>query len=439
MRALVLDDAVKTFTVDQDKVLSPEETVRRFRARLSAVQSGRSERGRADRHGPPRHPRLSQPVRRGCRAGHRDQEADGQRRYPGPGRSERGHGAGRTIQFFQLRQESRPISIRRTLTELGDRRHFVRSDRPVRARRLRGPRGHRPIFESLPFRWTWAFNLTRGVPVPSAVRLVLRDQRVQRPVRRQLQGGGDPAGDLRNRRASRLVPSSATSASGCPSSGRRPPPTRWSANMLAKYARCGVHLFVSDFTLDMGIPTVGVLAYDPSTFPAAERDRVDRGHHPQPREGPQPRADRGGPAGRGLQHLRQLRRQRSAQVPQRWRTSRYVTRARAEVDLAALPDLSHPNIRVEVENCVSALGRAGYRGAARSRPRTPGWRSRPSTRSSRAPISASGRGRPASAMFAVKHVGRKLPAARRPSGCSNRSGPRCPGNTTWNSTSDWSG
>src|SRR5512141_2786666 len=38
MRPIILEDARKTFTLDQDKVLSPEETVRRFRARLSAVQ-----------------------------------------------------------------------------------------------------------------------------------------------------------------------------------------------------------------------------------------------------------------------------------------------------------------------------------------------------------------------------------------------------------------
>ena len=37
--------------------------------------------------------------------------------------------------------------------------------------------------------------------------------------------------------------------------------------MLGKYKKNGIKLYVHDFSLDTGIPTVGVLAYDPSTFP----------------------------------------------------------------------------------------------------------------------------------------------------------------------------
>ena len=38
-------------------------------------------------------------------------------------------------------------------------------------------------------------------------------------------------------------------------------------DMLGKYKKNGIKLYVHDFSLDTGIPTVGVLAYDPSTFP----------------------------------------------------------------------------------------------------------------------------------------------------------------------------
>jgi ribosomal protein S12 methylthiotransferase accessory factor len=37
----------------------------------------------------------------------------------------------------------------------------------------------------------------------------------------------------------------------------------------------------------------------------------------------------------------------------------HVTEASATVDVADLPDLSHPNIRVEIENCLQALSRRG--------------------------------------------------------------------------------
>jgi len=39
------------------------------------------------------------------------------------------------------------------------------------------------------------------------------------------------------------------------------------AEMIGKYHKTGIRVFTSDFTFRMGIPSVGVLAYDPATFP----------------------------------------------------------------------------------------------------------------------------------------------------------------------------
>ncbi|MFO7885701.1 MAG: YcaO-like family protein [Desulfobacteraceae bacterium] len=37
--------------------------------------------------------------------------------------------------------------------------------------------------------------------------------------------------------------------------------------LVDKFTQAGIKLFINDFTLDMGIPSIGVLAYDPYTFP----------------------------------------------------------------------------------------------------------------------------------------------------------------------------
>ncbi|MFO7750798.1 MAG: YcaO-like family protein, partial [Desulfobacteraceae bacterium] len=37
--------------------------------------------------------------------------------------------------------------------------------------------------------------------------------------------------------------------------------------LVDKFNRAGVELYITDFSLDTGIPTVGILAFDPSTFP----------------------------------------------------------------------------------------------------------------------------------------------------------------------------
>ena len=40
--------------------------------------------------------------------------------------------------------------------------------------------------------------------------------------------------------------------------------------LLEKYKKHGIEVYASDFTLDTGIPTVAVLAWDPSTFPGSK-------------------------------------------------------------------------------------------------------------------------------------------------------------------------
>ncbi len=37
--------------------------------------------------------------------------------------------------------------------------------------------------------------------------------------------------------------------------------------LLNKYKNAGIELYINDFSLDTGIPTIGVIAYDPVTFP----------------------------------------------------------------------------------------------------------------------------------------------------------------------------
>jgi ribosomal protein S12 methylthiotransferase accessory factor len=85
--------------------------------------------------------------------------------------------------------------------------------------------------------------------------------------------------------------------------------------LIDKFSKNNIELYLNDFTLDTGIPTVAALAIDRSTFPGQQRDRLHRGHHAGPGKGLDPGDHRGGPAGRGLQLPGQLRGQRAAQAP----------------------------------------------------------------------------------------------------------------------------
>jgi ribosomal protein S12 methylthiotransferase accessory factor len=54
--------------------------------------------------------------------------------------------------------------------------------------------------------------------------------------------------------------------------------------VIGKYKKVGVRLYISDFSLDTGIPSIGVLAYDPSTFPDRSEIVWTAGTTPNPQK-----------------------------------------------------------------------------------------------------------------------------------------------------------
>jgi ribosomal protein S12 methylthiotransferase accessory factor len=127
-------------------------------------------------------------------------------------------------------------------------------------------------------------------------------------------------------------------------------------DLLRKYDSAGVRLFVTDFSLDTGIPTVGVLAYDPETFPGRSEIVWTAGTTPNPQkslcraltEVAQLGGDfntRSNYVASGLPKLEDLA------------EAGYIMHPPGKVALDELPDLSSNNIRVEVENCLAALAR----------------------------------------------------------------------------------
>ena len=52
--------------------------------------------------------------------------------------------------------------------------------------------------------------------------------------------------------------------------------------MLQKFEMEGIKVYASDFSLDTGIPTIGILAWDPETFPAMSEIVWTAGTSPDP-------------------------------------------------------------------------------------------------------------------------------------------------------------
>jgi ribosomal protein S12 methylthiotransferase accessory factor len=128
--------------------------------------------------------------------------------------------------------------------------------------------------------------------------------------------------------------------------------------MIGKYRKACVQLFISDFTLDTGIPSVGVLAYDPATFPELSEIVWTAGTTPDPQKA----------FSRALTEVAQLAgdfdtaaNYVASGLPKfvDLTQAAYIMNPGKEMDIQDLPDLSHDNIKVEVENCLAALKRVG--------------------------------------------------------------------------------
>ncbi len=127
--------------------------------------------------------------------------------------------------------------------------------------------------------------------------------------------------------------------------------------LIQKFQQNGIKLYLKDFSLDTGIPTVGALAYDPSTFPHSSEIIFTAGTTTSPEKS----------VIRALTEIAQLagdfenRTTYSPTLPKfvDLQEASYVTSDEKVVDLQSLPDLADNNLKVEIDRCVEALSCIG--------------------------------------------------------------------------------
>ncbi len=125
--------------------------------------------------------------------------------------------------------------------------------------------------------------------------------------------------------------------------------------LLAKFQKNGIQVWLRDFSLDTGIPTVAALAYDPATFPAASEIVFAAGTTTDPEKS----------LIRALTEVAQLAGDFHRRTSYRPTLPKYETLEAAAylmapgpaVPLSSLPKLVHPNLKEEIQGCVAALKR----------------------------------------------------------------------------------
>jgi ribosomal protein S12 methylthiotransferase accessory factor len=211
----------------------------------------------------------------------------------------------------------------------------------------------RKIFESLPLKWTWGYNLTleREVLIPFDWFFAINEF------------NGPSAGncveealiqgicEIVERHTSSVVSQKQLKAAAIRPESVTDPLVNV---MFQKYKKAGVNLYLSDFSLDTGIPTVGAMAYDPATFPALSEIVWTAGTTPDPQKA----------LSRALTEVAQLAGDFNtdsnyvASGLPKYTTleeADYIMNPGQKVNISDLPDLSNNNLRTEIINCLAAL------------------------------------------------------------------------------------
>lgn len=132
-----------------------------------------------------------------------------------------------------------------------------------------------------------------------------------------------------------------------------------SGELLEKFRRAGVEVFLRDFSMDTGIPSVGALAYDPATFPEKSEIVFTAGTASSPQQA----------CIRALTEVAQLagdfmnKTTYKPTLPKypAAEEAAYLTRGPFDRRLEDLPDLSSDDFLTELEDAARAAAAAGLR------------------------------------------------------------------------------
>ncbi|HIJ36009.1 MAG TPA: tetratricopeptide repeat protein [Deltaproteobacteria bacterium] len=353
-KRIVLKDAFKGYTLDQDKIVTPEETVERFKERLRKVDTDILEKTVRIDNG-----RLDIPVYFSV-CGRDAEQMIGTKKQMGKGGTPAQAEASAVMElaerfsFFSFSKTPGNFFVEKQANLKEEAIPFEAIAKSVHDSSDELERSLR-IFSELPLKWTRGYNLTKEKEVLIPFDWFFAINEFNGPSAGNCVEEAISQGicELVERHVSSIVSRGKMKTPAINPDSVTDPLV---LAMLGKYRKAGVKLFISDFSLNTGIPSVGVLGYDPSTLPGKSEIVWTAGTTPDPQKA----------LSRALTEVAQLAgdfnsgaNYVASGLPKFRELSEadFVMQPASTVDIMSLPHLSHDNIRVEVENCVSALKR----------------------------------------------------------------------------------
>ena len=351
---IILNDAFKRFTLDQDKIFSPGETVRRFKEKLKKVDLDILEYTvRIDNE------RLGIPVYFSS-CGKDAIKIIGTKKQMGKGATPRQSEASAVMElaerysFFSFYKNPKNFFIKKYRDIKNKAISFEMIARSVHDD-SDDLKISRKIFEDLPLKWTHAFNLTRNQEVAIPFNWFFTINEFNGPSAGNCVEEAISQGicEIVERHVSSIISRNRLNVPAINADSATDPMV---VEMIQKYRNNGVKFYISDFSLDMGIPSVGVLAYDPLNFPAKSEIVWTAGTTPDPEKA----------LSRALTEVAQLAgdfntgsNYVASGLPKftKVEDADFIISPGKEIDINTLSDISNENIKVEVQNLISALSK----------------------------------------------------------------------------------
>lgn len=347
-----LEDAFKGYTFDQDKIVTPEETVARFKKRLEAVNLDILEETVRIDNG-----RLDIPIYFSV-CGRDALDIIGTKKQMGKGGTPSQSEASAVMElaerfsFFSFWKNPRNFRVEPYKNVKSEALPFENIAKSVHDDSGELDRA-REIFEDLPLKWTLGCNMTkdREILIPFDWFFAINEFNGPSAGNCVEEAMSQGICELVERHVSSIISREKTNV---PAIDLDTVTDALTCELIEKYKKLGIQLFASDFSLNTGIPSVGVLAYDPTTFPHKSEIVWTAGTTPDPQKS----------LSRALTEVAQLAgdfnsgsNYVASGLPkfQDLAEADFILNPKTTVPITTLPNLGNDNIRMEVENCIGAL------------------------------------------------------------------------------------
>lgn len=348
-------DCFKTFTVDQDKAITPEETLKRFYSKVESLDLEILNEVRRIDNG-----RLDIPVYFSV-CGDDALAMTGTKKQMGKGASPTQAEASACMElaerfsFFSYKNNEENFlngdyaSMRKAGYPVLGMEYLLTSVHDTRTTTATLEK----LLEDIPMQWAWGTNVTTGedVFIPFSWFFAINEFNGPSAGNTVEEAALQGICEIVERHVCSLVNADAISTPKIDAASVNDPVAK---ELLDKFRRNNIDVYLNDFTLDTGICTVAALAIDRSTFPAKSEIVYTAGTTPDPEKA----------LIRAITEVAQLAGDFNTDSnyvasglpkPLHMDEVKYLTESSEDVTVQEMANLSDENIKQEVINCIDSL------------------------------------------------------------------------------------